>query len=614
MTSTHVVAPAEDVPNGDEWLPRVPRPVEGITDLTFTAIPSHDFDSEQEALPLHQAVKDANLDNVLLLLKRLAPDSLMKASPDGYTPLHVIAAITDPTPVHMEIAMALAKAVPKEAFAATDDEGNTPLHIACTIGAVGMVKLFFQYSPEAVRVARNLTQGATPLHLSIYQGTNVAANALLIHQLPKEALLLTDDEGNTPLEAAREEEDPETVDLLTRVMAEHGMSVSGPSRVDSSSSSTCRPESQVPLSQESTERRPVPGEKDPPGSSGARKHSLHTGSEKDKDKDKDKEKKEKKWAVLKAWDEVINLIIRPRRHTYLLGDLGPTKFHLNGGVYRREDVVVTNSRGLRLQCSWFMPHDVVDKLACVISCHGNAGSRCFSLDMIRHLLPCNLSVFAFDFAGCGLSDGDYVSLGYYEKMDLEAVVTYLLGTARVSRLGVWGRSMGAVTAIMYAATHATVHAICCDSPFSSLYKVMVDLVKTRKKWVPEAAVKITTKQIRKSIKKRAHFDIKHLNTVEFARRCTVPCILAHAIGDDFILPTHHEDLVHVYQGPYQAITFPGDHGSARPPEFYDAVKRFFLVQLTPDSPHAAGLTWTPTRPGGTDVVLPSNLCAECAVQ
>jgi len=37
---------------------------------------------------------------------------------------------------------------------------------------------------------------------------------------------------------------------------------------------------------------------------------------------------------------------------------------------------------------------------------------------------------------------------------------------------------------------------------------MVDLVKTRKKWVPEAAVKLATKQIRKSIKKKAQFDIK----------------------------------------------------------------------------------------------------------
>eukprot|EP00668_Euglena_longa_P006164 GGOE01007308.1.p1 GENE.GGOE01007308.1~~GGOE01007308.1.p1 ORF type:complete len:605 (+),score=194.89 GGOE01007308.1:64-1878(+) len=604
MTSAH--AAMEDVPNGEEWLRRA-RSGEVASDIGFTAIPSHVDDLDQDALPLHQAVKDANLTNVLLLLKRLPRSSLMEASPDGYTPLHVIAAVADPTPTHMEIALALVKALPKEAFAATDEEGNTPLHIACTIGAVAMVTLIFHHSPEAVRVARNLTQGATPLHLSIYQGTNVAANAFLIHQLPYEALLIPDDEGNRPLEAAREEEDLETAELLARVLGEHGLSDTGSPRAESSASNTVsRPESQVPL-QANGDGRPPPREKDPPSSECPSKHRSAA----------EKEKEKKKWAVTKAWDEVINLIIRPRRHIYLVSDLGPTKFHLHGGVFHREDIVVANGRGQKLQCSWFLPHNVTEKVACVISCHGNAGSRCFALDMIRHLLPCNISVFTFDFAGCGLSEGEYVSLGYYEKGDLEAVVNYLEGTTRVSRIGVWGRSMGAATAIMYAAVHTTVSAICCDSPFASLYQVMVDLVKTRKKWVPEAAVKIATKQIRKSIRKRAHFDIKQLNTLEFARQCTVPCILAHATGDDFILPTHHLDLAHAYQGPFQAITFPGDHGSARPPEFYDAVKCFFLVHLTPDSPHAAGLSWTPTRPGNDHephVVLPSNLCVECCVQ
>jgi alpha/beta superfamily hydrolase len=33
-----------------------------------------------------------------------------------------------------------------------------------------------------------------------------------------------------------------------------------------------------------------------------------------------------------------------------------------------------------------------------------------------------LTVFAFDFTGSGLSDGEYVSLGYFEKEDLHAVV------------------------------------------------------------------------------------------------------------------------------------------------------------------------------------------------
>ena len=36
-----------------------------------------------------------------------------------------------------------------------------------------------------------------------------------------------------------------------------------------------------------------------------------------------------------------------------------------------------------------------------------------------------MEVFCFDFAGSGLSDGEYVSLGYWEKEDLAKVIEYL---------------------------------------------------------------------------------------------------------------------------------------------------------------------------------------------
>jgi hypothetical protein len=32
---------------------------------------------------------------------------------------------------------------------------------------------------------------------------------------------------------------------------------------------------------------------------------------------------------------------------------------------------------------------------------------------VRYLLSRNITVFAFDFAGCGLSEGEFISLGYY---------------------------------------------------------------------------------------------------------------------------------------------------------------------------------------------------------
>ena len=80
--------------------------------------------------------------------------------------------------------------------------------------------------------------------------------------------------------------------------------------------------------------------------------------------------------------------------------------------------------------------------------HGNSSSRVESLPPANILLPQNITVFSFDFSGCGQSEGEFVTLGWKEKDDLQCVIDYLRNTKRVSTIGLWGRSMGAVTSIM----------------------------------------------------------------------------------------------------------------------------------------------------------------------
>ena len=46
--------------------------------------------------------------------------------------------------------------------------------------------------------------------------------------------------------------------------------------------------------------------------------------------------------------------------------------------------------------------------------------------------------------------GEYVTLGAFEQQDIETVVTYLRSTNKISRVGLWGRSMGAVSCLFYA--------------------------------------------------------------------------------------------------------------------------------------------------------------------
>ena len=58
--------------------------------------------------------------------------------------------------------------------------------------------------------------------------------------------------------------------------------------------------------------------------------------------------------------------------------------------------------------------------------------------------------------GSGRSDGDWVTLGAHEVDDLEVVVTHLRVRYPDSAIALWGRSMGAVTCLLYGHRDPTI--------------------------------------------------------------------------------------------------------------------------------------------------------------
>ena len=64
-------------------------------------------------------------------------------------------------------------------------------------------------------------------------------------------------------------------------------------------------------------------------------------------------------------------------------------------------------------------------------------------------MPLGFNFCTFDFSGQGNSEAEYVTLGKRETKDLAAVIAYLRKTWKVENIGLWGRSMGATTAMMY---------------------------------------------------------------------------------------------------------------------------------------------------------------------
>mmetsp|Transcript_36421 Transcript_36421/g.85451 ORF Transcript_36421/g.85451 Transcript_36421/m.85451 type:complete len:409 (+) Transcript_36421:407-1633(+) len=337
-----------------------------------------------------------------------------------------------------------------------------------------------------------------------------------------------------------------------------------------------------------------------------------------------------------------NLICRPPRKRYDIEDLGPHSFHLHEGGGKgkaciRHDLVLTNRQGHRLECSHYVPawigmEDAAEAkqqprswqwqsqdldspkhinsnsdpgnscesehcnlplptTPCVVYLHGNSGCRLDADDLVDEYLARGLSLFSFDFQGCGVSGGDWVTLGGLERTDLECVLDYLSGLECVSGIALHGRSMGAATALMVASCDRYYHLIAgmvLDSCYTSVRSVLRDCAQGyvgRVPLLPDMPllpvgdmVESTIDALRAAVLTRAGFDLDKIDVVSSAKHCQAPVLIAHA-EDDTLVPAHHcERLVEEYGGPKTVCIFPeGGHNSPRPDGFNARAAEFLVA-------------------------------------
>ena len=283
-----------------------------------------------------------------------------------------------------------------------------------------------------------------------------------------------------------------------------------------------------------------------------------------------------------SYENLWKALIRPNRDKYTIKELGPYKFELNSRNYKRTDLIIPNKRRLNLICSFWEPFDEereYDQLPCVIYLHGNSSSRLEAIGQLKHLLPRNITVFAFDFAGCGKSEGEYISLGLKESDDVECIINYLLKTNKVSTIGLWGRSMGAVTALIYASRQNNhLSAILLDSAFFSLKKLIEELIEKSIN-IPTFILNSIFETLRKTVLEKAYFDIINIEPYLYAKHCNVPAFFCHG-KDDTLIDIHHcKDLYSIYPGYKKLSLLEGNHNSPRDTEFKDSASLFFYHNL-----------------------------------
>lgn len=268
-----------------------------------------------------------------------------------------------------------------------------------------------------------------------------------------------------------------------------------------------------------------------------------------------------------TYDLLCNMVIRPKRDNYPDECLGPKYLLLEKAGNMKvvhSNIRLKNTRGLTLRCSFYEPYQPPEtQVPCVIFLHGNSSSRVDALSLLDYILPQNISLFCFDFAGSGKSEGEYVSLGYHERHDVSTVVDFLKRSGRVSSISLWGRSMGAATALLYGAMDPAIKAIVADSPFSDLQELAKQLVDNYIN-VPKMFFKLGFSIIQSSIEEKAHMKIEELNILRHIEGySSIPILFVYARMDNFIKPDHCKQLFERYKGPKELLAVEGNHNTSR---------------------------------------------------
>ena len=283
-----------------------------------------------------------------------------------------------------------------------------------------------------------------------------------------------------------------------------------------------------------------------------------------------------------SYEKLWKLIIRPDKDSYKPKDLGKRVFTFKGKTYTRKDYNLISSEGYIMKCSFIeLDYSTRPKkiMPVILYLHGNSSSRLEGMGMLPEILKRDINLFVNDFPGCGLSEGEFISLGYHESHDVKILVDFIEKLPGVGKIGLWGRSMGAATTMIYAHKDDRIKALVMDSPFADFNILAKDLVLQQIK-LPNFLIDGALKIIRMTIKRKNGLDIEKLKPIDSAPKTKQPAIFIHATSDELIHYKHSDMLYDAYGGKIKKLLkCVGNHNTKRSNKIIREIGEFFYNYL-----------------------------------
>ena len=241
----------------------------------------------------------------------------------------------------------------------------------------------------------------------------------------------------------------------------------------------------------------------------------------------------------------------------------------------RKELYLPSPNGYIIRGTFYQPLITTNT---VIICHGVTENKINSMKFIRMYERLGYNTVVYDHRRHGETGGKTTSYGYYEKIDLQTVITEireLIG--RDAILGIHGESMGAATTLLYAGTiNDDADFYISDCAFSNFKVLLRKIVKETISIDLELAVQISNLAIRL----RDGYTFNHVNPIQAVANISKPVLFIHSIPDAFIPVSMAKELYEAkVNGVRELALFEkGAHAQSfnTSPELYEETVKDFL--------------------------------------
>ncbi len=193
----------------------------------------------------------------------------------------------------------------------------------------------------------------------------------------------------------------------------------------------------------------------------------------------------------------------------------------------------------------------------ILALHGYSSSwdKDFSL-ISEHLFNSECTVVFAEQRAHGKSEGDFTTLGTFERYDCISWIDYIITNISSSLpVYIYGMSMGASTAIMAAGKilPTNVHGIIADSPGASPVETITIALKKR---LPEKTdMENLTEKIDTMLRKRFGFSLYDYSVTEALKSLSRPLLLLHGEKDSVTPCAMSEEIFRNCKGAKMRVVF-----------------------------------------------------------